>query len=548
MGSSSVLTGVAMLSRFFLRRFRPAALLRALFALAGAGMIWVATARYGPGLSADSAKYLSAAESFSRGRGFIEFDGKPLVEHPPLYPFAIAALHRISGGDLLRCARLLGAVVFGLTVWVFGCLAGRHFADSPLLASVAPLVALISAALFRVGVMAWTEPLFVLLVVVFLLLIEIYRDREGWRGLVVLAVVAGLSTLTRYLGVSLIAAGVAWLLLHHRAFPKVAAVRALAFALIASLPLGLWAARNHRIASTWLGPRDPASVGLSDNLLAVRAQLLYWFLPGKSPPLAGLRWGLVVLGFALLLFSLGGLWRRGQERPWRKACGPILPLAMFLSSYTLFLLGTAARAAFDAIDGRLISPLYLPLGLMLLVLGELTFRSFPLAAVARRASGILALLLGLWLIYPLRAIVLDGMSRIHDGAGGFNTATCQNSETLLHLRSHPPSASQVLYSNVPDILFALAGIRSRWTPERHGWNSSRPGPSLSQLEGTWPEAPALLVWFHAQAPDSFLYGLRDLQSATEMTLEESFSDGAIFSIAPRNARRLPGPAGAIVRP
>jgi hypothetical protein len=509
-------------------------LLRIFSGLAGVALIWIATSRYGPGLTTDSSKYLAAAESFSRGAGFMEFDGSALVEHPPLYPLAIGVTHGLAGWDLIRCARVLGALLFGWLVTLFGSLARHHLRESPLLVRFAPLVVLISAVLFRVAVMAWSEILFILEVAGFLLLMESYRERDGRRKLIALAFVAALGSLTRYLGISLVATGALWLLMDHRKRPAAALCRSIAFTLLASWPLGLWAARNHRIAGSWMGPRDPSQFGLAANIQAVRAQILYWFFPGRTAALYWIRWGLIAAGVFLLLAALAQAKRSGQGSEWREFLERMMPVLLFTSIFILILLISATRVAFDAIDGRLLSPVYLPLGLLLLGLLGLASRSIPCTVPAWAAKGLPLLLLGLWLIYPLRAVVLDAASRIGDGAGGFNTVTWQESETIRRLRLHPGSDGRVVYSNVPDALFPLTGIRSRWTPRRHGWNSPRPGPSLSQLEGRWPEAEkARLIWFNSQGPESYLYGLEDLRSIAEISPERSFADGGIYDLSPK---------------
>jgi hypothetical protein len=56
------------------------------FAVVGATLVmilvWVATQKYGLGVSSDSAFYLSSADSFSKTRSLFDFEGEPLLLWP----------------------------------------------------------------------------------------------------------------------------------------------------------------------------------------------------------------------------------------------------------------------------------------------------------------------------------------------------------------------------------------------------------------------------------------------------------------------------------
>ncbi len=47
---------------------------------------WIA-GRAGPGVSADSADYVSLARHLASGRGFVDFTGHPATNFPPLFPW-----------------------------------------------------------------------------------------------------------------------------------------------------------------------------------------------------------------------------------------------------------------------------------------------------------------------------------------------------------------------------------------------------------------------------------------------------------------------------
>src|SRR5262245_17419589 len=85
--------------------------------LAGICLILIATARYGVGLTPDSACYISVARNLVAGNGLIPDTSVPFVEWPPLFPLLLA-LAAWLGLDPIVAARLLNALAFGLILLV----------------------------------------------------------------------------------------------------------------------------------------------------------------------------------------------------------------------------------------------------------------------------------------------------------------------------------------------------------------------------------------------------------------------------------------------
>src|SRR5216117_3849304 len=59
-------------------------------------LVLTATGPHGPGLTADSALYLSAARAIRGGDGFVAYNNVPFASSPPLYPLALALLPDIG--------------------------------------------------------------------------------------------------------------------------------------------------------------------------------------------------------------------------------------------------------------------------------------------------------------------------------------------------------------------------------------------------------------------------------------------------------------------
>ena len=74
----------------------------------------------------------------------------------------------------------------------------------------------LSPILFNVAIYAWSEPLFILLTVLFLLILNAYLKKKSTGLLLLLSSVATLACLTRYMGVALILTGAAAILSFQR--------------------------------------------------------------------------------------------------------------------------------------------------------------------------------------------------------------------------------------------------------------------------------------------------------------------------------------------
>jgi hypothetical protein len=200
--------------------------------LAGAALCLVTT-RYGVGIGTDSGPYLGAAHNIAHGRGVTTpftfftsqygplraagFEGAiPLTHFPPLYPFALASLAS-SGMSLTGAARTLNAILFGVNLVLVGLVAAEVVRSKTVSAAVSLL--LLAGPVFGdvlgtrtswlyLHSTAVSEPLFITWLLLALLMVARYVDGYRLRNLVGVGTFAGLSLLTRYVGVSIVIATV----------------------------------------------------------------------------------------------------------------------------------------------------------------------------------------------------------------------------------------------------------------------------------------------------------------------------------------------------
>jgi hypothetical protein len=223
-----------------------------LASLLGIALVLISTHRYGAGLSQDSTDYIAVARNIIAGKGVIDQNGLSFIVQPPLYP----ALLALPGGDPLQTAPLANAVLLGLTVYLAGALFFRHTRGSLFTAAgVAAILATWSLAFLSRRV--WSEIQFISLVLLFLLLAERYLARRNLPLLVLMAIVAALASLTRYIGITLMGSGVIIILLLSRIKAKARLLDAFLFGLVSTVPFALWILRNQQ-----RDPNDPQGIFL----------------------------------------------------------------------------------------------------------------------------------------------------------------------------------------------------------------------------------------------------------------------------------------------
>jgi hypothetical protein len=183
--------------------------------LTGFGVILVNTYLYGAGLSPDAVTYISVARELTAFNGFITSDSNYLVEHPPLYPLLLAAFSMISFTDPLDIANILNAVLFSLIIYFSGILFRDFLVEKNqiLIALLATTFVLVSSPLIQVSSFAWSEPLFIVLVILTFIKLRTFPESGSTKSLLLVAIIVSLACLSRYIGITLIPAVILGILL-----------------------------------------------------------------------------------------------------------------------------------------------------------------------------------------------------------------------------------------------------------------------------------------------------------------------------------------------
>ena len=493
--------------------------------LGGMMLMLFSTARYGVGLSSDSITYLSVAQNLLAGRGWVEFNGQPLLEFPPFYSIVLALIS-LSWFDLATVAHYLNSVCFGIVILLATHWLMTH-TRSLVLTGIGAGATLLSLPLIEVSAYAWSEPLFIVLTLLCLFQLEQYVVAEKPLALYLAGVCAALAYLTRYAGVTLIMSGVAVILWSHRIALAKRVKRAAIFCCLSLLPITIWFARNYLLSATLTGERASSRVPLIQSMRLAVKIVTTWLLPASLPLI--LRIALAGSLFILLIGALVLALRSHRGSLITASLRSSSPLGLFVGVYTAFLLLSVTVTALSPIDNRYLSPIYVPLVLISL------FAMSRLRLIAPQIFGqpwqqaIVLLGLLLWLIYPAHTI--SGVIQWYraEGAGGFHTSQWMNSELIAYLRAHEIRGP--VYTNESSAVYSLTGQVFRESPRKYQYESSTPTDDMEMFQNAIESyGSADLVWFQGDWWRVYLYDIPDFVGLYHVEPLITTADGTIYRV------------------
>ena len=238
------------------------------------------------GFTTDSDAYLDVARSVRAGTGLVQSVvdfwrpgvPDPLALWPPLYPLLVAVVAAF-GVPLELAARFVAAGSFAVFAFAFHALAVTALGRGG--GALATIAALATLSVTRLGAFAWSEATFLALTTIGLAMLARAESAGGWtRGRAFVAGVAfGLAAVTRYAGVPVALAAVAYVAL--RPALRGDGGRALRSFALQSLALpGVGIARNLLLFGRPFGPAlPPAEHGVATQAFELARALRWELLP-----------------------------------------------------------------------------------------------------------------------------------------------------------------------------------------------------------------------------------------------------------------------------
>jgi len=436
-------------------------LLMVLLSIAGFFLILVLTSKYGIGFSSDSLFFVSASKSLLAGDGYLKYTGAYYIKWPPLYP-TIVAISSLGLFSVVTVMRYLGAVLFGATIFFSGFLAYKIL-HTKILSVLSSLFILLSFPLIRVFFYAWTEPLFILLVLLFFIaLIEFVRNNNV-SFLVLTGFFFSMATLTRYIGVILIIPAVIAILVlaDHFKFKK-RLLYSVLFTFFSFLPLGIWVLRNYLLSDTLTGFRLPSTFPLSLNLYRFFDNTEGWlFLStdffGRSLRILFIRAVVFIFLPAVFLIFVKKCKRLGKN--YFKSLTLIYSFVIF---YSISLVASASLVAIDPVGYKFLSPIY-PFFFLFITFvidfgASILKGTFP-KVIAHRVFITLSIVFVLfWGINAGKVLNAEVRKAMKEGVGNFNKLRYNEKYSSLIEFMKRDYSGEKIYSNNLRVFYALTGL------------------------------------------------------------------------------------------
>ena len=476
-----------------------------LVSMVGIFLILYAT-RWGAALSDDSYFYIKPARDMLAGQPY------HLSPHyTPALPYLLAGIGW-TGIDPQIAIRYLNAFCFGLNIFLSGLIvariSGRRGAGL-----AAALLVLLAQPLIEVHAWGMSEALFLSLVLSCIYTLHAYFETRNWLWLLLAVILAGLSALTRYAGLALIAAGSVSLVLGGvEKLPRrilIGGFFAAAAGLIFSIYLlGYGAAFgeiSHFGGLQFINPSGQSMTNLLYNSLL-------WVAPGRL--VRGHEgWAMVGLGAAVAGLCIGYILLR--KLPLRTQVGRVSarPAALVLLLFalaSLFLLYQANlsdtyRSPFDF---RLLAPTHLALFLLVFVVVGWVWDN--IGRLVRGAFLIFFVFLGG--IYMQRAVVT--VQLYHTEGMGFASRYWHESDAVAYLRGLP--AGVELASTAPIGVYFSSGREARQAADF----------APEQLEEWLRSEHGYFIFFRSMPFE--IYGKDEQSYVSRLRLVHEYSDSAVY--------------------
>jgi hypothetical protein len=483
--------------------------------------------KYGLGVSTDAASYLFAGVNWIEGRGLVDFSGAQYILWPPLYPMLIGFVH-LTGLSAFAAAHVIQFASFALLAYFSSILLLKIFPDDFSFALLGAFLVDTGAVVVSTFDMVGTDYLFALFPIALSLLIQEYADAQRKTTLTLIALTASLAMLTRYIGYTLVLAGLLAALVYTRGSRLKRTLGALYVGAFSIFPL-LWMMQTWR--ATEGNRRAPLS--FEEYFRQFTVGFLDWFTASAPRPRDLtlihflLVWGSIALGIILLIL----LARRVR------IFNPLVASTLgFGAIYTLALFTNALIAYFNRLWGRFQLPVYAPLVvLFLMVIGhglrylrETGFGGYRAAALLGAAF---LVFVGAAQFDRTIGLMKDSLNGVIP-ENGVNTREWNENSIIKYWNSHKPQGEYLLMSNYHAGAAFHTGHEALASPRKREVYGTEIIPLDRYVEGMFSSgADVYLLWIEPNELEH-VYLPHELSPIAEIETLIENEDGGIYRLRP----------------
>jgi len=459
-------------------------------AIIGFILIQCYTHHGGIGVSPDSIHYLSTANNLLEGKGYYQFDLQPLIMFPFGYPSFLACIKLLFSIDLLNAMPIINGLLFGALIFLSGWMMQMSGTQRELRWLLLALIAT-SPSLNEIFSMLWSESLFALEVLLFVLFAGKYFKTYQLKYLISWSVLTAISFETRFAGVSLVATGGLLILISHDINWNKKIKHALLFGTISCLLVVINLGRNYVLTNTLTGIRQKGVTGFMENTQHFGSVIASWLPFGAYLASFSLWVGLIFLVLIFSIFIYRFIYKI-EHNSFEKIA------ATFTLLYAAFMLVTATLSRYETINSRLLSPFYIA------TLFTISFYATSWVAFIKNKTnkylvGGIFVLIGLYTLVGYGKHAYDNYEEVRQGGiGGYTEDDWRESELIAHIDKTPAyfKLGVPLYSNASHAIYLFTHQAINIVPERVHQQKVAAFSSTPQL---------ILFWFNNEENKDVLY-------------------------------------------
>ncbi|HTR29466.1 MAG TPA: hypothetical protein VMH27_09355 [Puia sp.] len=485
-----------------------------LAAIAGFALIQLLCRHSGIGLSPDSIVYLSTAQNIHDHGLIDDFTNQPMMDFPAGYPIFLSGLIFLTGHSVMWFGPVLDGFLFGMLIWLCGWMMDRFSRPSRWYKWPILIFLLLSPCLLEVYSMIWSETLFLLLSVLFMIGCYRYFETHSLSRLLAIAVIAGLSCLARYAGISIIMMGGLLMICDGRLrWGRKKVGHILLFGAVAVLIPALNVYRNFRVTGTFTGYREKAIRSLAVNLDDAGSVFCDWL------PFFNERYGWATIVALVFIFGITGIFIYRLIKKTNFLSYDTIGISYFIV-YAAFILYTASVSRFQQLDSRLLSPLFIPWlwgGTIWIPALTARLRSRPQKIAAVTTLTIAA---GCFLYGEYETFQSNWEGIKYAGIPGYTEDSWQKSATMAYVKAHKAELEREgdIYSSSTDGLWFLAGVPAELMPHLE---------TQEDIDYMMRHDHFIVIWFD-DSVNTDLIDVNFIKKYKRLTGELHFNDGAIY--------------------
>ena len=486
----------------------------AIAGLIGVLLIYLYSRHGGIGLSPDSIVYISNARSVVHGGGFFEFEGIPVTDFPIGYPAFLSIFLFISRLDLVQSGQYINMFLYFCLIYLSGGII-NHISTKNRWVKIPFLFLIVfSPALIGVYTMLWSETLFLVMTLLFFVALHQYGQTKTFNTLVVVAIIAGLSCIVRYAGVTLVGAGGLMILLDRKLHPGKKFGHLILFGTIGISFLVANLIRNYLVTGMLMGNREKSLTSFSQNIKNYAYVFGDFFYFDSFPKAL-----VILIAISFFIFYIYShiihIYKTNRYYNYWNIC------AAFFIVYTIFIILSATFSRYEAYNMRLLSPLYLPCLLPFtfiitwMISKRVGWRKYSLVAFF--------VLLFVGINYYQYKDNSDLYEMAKDGGiPGYAEDSWKNSPVIMYIKKNKPRFKEAsrIYSNGNEAIYLFTGIPADLIPHRE--NKVENANFIEEQQDEY-----YLIWFYENASPELL-SLNKLLKEHKYIPLASYPDGIIF--------------------